>query len=321
MRVPSFLAAPLVGALVTMLLAVPAASANGPIPITGCQVISAAGSYHLQNDLGSPLLADGDCLDITVSHVTVDLKKYAIAMPKNTGNTGVYIAADASNVTVKQGSISGFATAGVADHGNAATIKHLQLTGNFAGVMVDGAGGGSVQGNTMTDSQYAVYLRSAPDATVQGNSGVSGLRNGVDATASPGAIIRDNTWTTRGDSILLTQGSYGSTVRGNTLTSTGFGGGILLTNGSVSPTTQPGMNCPAAAPANGDAVIAGNTLYGGSVGIYLECSDAQNSILRGNTASGQSVVGFYDGNAQCDHNTWLGNTGSRNQQSSRTCIG
>ncbi len=100
MKPAAFFAIPL--ALAAIIAPEKGAQAWTPTTITACQTISQSGSYQLGNNLA---IANGSCLVITASFVTIDLAGFTI-----TGTipaTGISAASSTFGITVRNGSISG----------------------------------------------------------------------------------------------------------------------------------------------------------------------------------------------------------------------
>jgi hypothetical protein len=289
-----------------------------PMPITACTTLVLPGTYQLTRDVSGGLLPDGNCIDIASPNVTLDLQGHTLTGATG-AKAGIFVEDVATDANVENGKVTGFAT-GVRVQGNKSTVQQLDLQGNGAnGVLLQGAGHAVVCCNTLGGSQMGVQVDGSNDVSVVSNamSGAS-VTVGVWVQHSAGVTVRDNVLTATNHGIVLTKGSTRATVSINNLSLGTRGAGILLSNTVPLPVTPKGAAgaCAAAQPANDRATITNNSISGGAAGIALECGDARAGTLTGNTATGQRVTSFYDGNPNCDSNTWTGNSGGGNQ----TCI-
>ena len=109
----------------------------GPTEITQCQVINQSGSYVVANDLAGTNPSNNNCLFITASFVTIDLRGFLIG-----GLSGAAIAAlgqQVQGIAVRNGVISG--GAGVLLEGPGSIVEGLRV---FADPSQPGIGQGIV---------------------------------------------------------------------------------------------------------------------------------------------------------------------------------
>jgi parallel beta-helix repeat protein len=186
---------------------VPEASAREPLPIKACQTISQPGSYELANNL----TATGDCLVITASFVTIDLAGFSIS----SSNIGVGTAISESGappfegIAIRNGSISGFATAVNLDAAGGSVVEGLRVFGFFrTGISANGI----VRGNTVGESNTPVTSSGINAAGIVTDNYVTGIGRGTGISAT--GTVRGNTATDNAEGI---HAGAGSTVIGNTV--------------------------------------------------------------------------------------------------------
>jgi hypothetical protein len=149
--------------------------------ITACQTISQPGSYLLANNLSN---TGGNCLVITASLVTIDLQGFSII--GQSSETAIGASADINGITVRNGSISGFAN-GVNLPGGFSTVERLVVEGSLhssIGILANGivkdnivgafatigiSAGGIVTGNYAVGNEI-VGIGASAGSTVIGNS-------------------------------------------------------------------------------------------------------------------------------------------------------
>jgi hypothetical protein len=181
---------------------------EGPIEIEKCQTISQPGSYKLVQNL-TFTSSSGICLTITANFVTIDLAGFTMISSKfpGPGNSTMAIATgkDTNGIAVRNGSISGFGL-GVNLEGSNSIVEGVRV-GFPCPCEVGIAATGIVRNNI-------VDIASAPDGS-----------RGISAT---GLVSGNYVFMTRSVGMEIGQGS---TVIGNTVTSTGSipGIGLLVT--------------------------------------------------------------------------------------------
>jgi len=208
--------------------------ANGGVfPYT----ISVAGSYRLTGFLVVPTGKDG--IHVTSTHVTIDLNGFSIIGPGSSSGTPYGIFAEATDDTVKNGTIIGFGT-GVELSGGSA-IRNVHADGNFNGIGVNI--GSVVEGCTANNSNNGgTGIQCQARCAITGNTANGDSAGGITCGApgpGDGCVISGNTVTFDGVGIhcvgsgcLIT----GNTVSNNTTgieaadATTGYGGNVLYNN-------------------------------------------------------------------------------------------
>jgi Right handed beta helix region len=250
--------------------------------------ISAAGSYYVTGNLTG--VAGSNGITVTADHVTLDLGGFALVGPGGSSvHVGVLISSPLGNVTIRNGTVRGWPSYGVAAFGEnfleiyVEKVRAFQNTsggisvgnyGTIKGCEVHANGGSGINGQT----GCKVIECTATGQTGTGG-GISLFRHGV-VTA---CLARDNA----GDGIRV---GTGSSVTGCTSASNG-GDGFAL-----------GSNCVArdcAASSNGGEGFGGN---GTPQQTLTNCAAASNgtsgfvcgtsSVLENCSASGNPVNGF-----------------------------
>ena len=212
-----------------------------------------AGSYLVVNNISS---AGINCLAFNAGPVTVDLGGFTVS---GSGTTNGVIASGIANVTLRNGTIKGFA-------------RSAYLNG--AGAVVDGVRAltGGLNGFTVGDN------------SIVENSLVNGHAGGI--TAGKNVTIVGNTLSGNSGNMIVV--SDGSSVRNNTVTlSTGLSTAIQVTqNCKVVDNVISGSTFGV---STGDHnVISGNTVSGCFDGI----SAGNNTTINGNNSSNNSDKGI-----------------------------
>jgi hypothetical protein len=295
-----------------MLLAAPAAIAHptdsgraaSPTTITACGTISRPGDYVLANDLvltvNNPSYGGGgDCLDITASHVNIDMQGWSITVscplscsPEEygpVGGDGIHIMSGANNVTISNGEVDNFL------YGLVAESNHASVTGFISFNAVVGISLNGASNNAFSDISFGAgglpyNFSVGPMLSVigGGNNVFTGLS---DLVGDSGIVIMDsnNNAISNADISCSSEGEAGP--------------GILLTGNS-------GHNAIIDSDVN---VLDGN-------GIEVDLGSNHNTIL-GNTVSVTSPAGDFamvDKNPSCGHDAWARN--SFTDASPATCI-
>ena len=161
--------------------AVVKAAGGYPFKITGA---TNSGSYRLTGNLAAPL--GTDAIDVTAPVVTIDLNGFAIS-----GNGSVGVNATVGDVTVENGTVTGFTT-GV-NVGNFAIVRNVHADANGSGI--------SVGNNSLVEDCTANNSTSASGAAINcsgvcvisGNTASgNGKLDGIDC-AGNGCVISRNT--------------------------------------------------------------------------------------------------------------------------------
>lgn len=221
--------------------------------------ISAAGAYYLVTNL----LNGGNSskgVIISSGNVTLDLNGFAMIGSPSSGE-GVYFTGGYTNVTVRNGTISGWSAGGVSANVGSprnVVLEHLLISGNGGfGVLLQGS---SVVRDCISENNGT------------GIASYGGLISGC--------VARDNGFGIN---------AYGNClVRDCEVSSNSLSGIFLLDTGTVSGCTI--MNNPAAGiqvQANGCQII-GNTLYSNRSGIFLSggYNRIENNQIVSNTLAG-----------------------------------
>jgi hypothetical protein len=186
--------------------------------------------------------ASGNGLVVGVDGITIDLAGHTLS--GTTSGNGVEIT-NRSNITVRNGTITGWATGVRAVVGSNIAVQDLDITvpssgptsgvafgatssasvvntvihDGGIGVLVDGASGSTVQGNHFDAPQQAVLVSGANDTLVtqnEANGSASGVAIG---TGSTGTTITDNVLRTGVAGIYVDpSANTGTVIRANTAT-------------------------------------------------------------------------------------------------------
>jgi parallel beta-helix repeat protein len=262
-------------------------------------LITQPGSYYLTSNVVA--VANSNGISIYANDVTLDLRGFAV-MGSSSGFNGIYIPAGYTNITVHNGTISGWTSAsglsygnGVESYGGAVTMEHLNVSSNYqngiwlindlcavrdCNVTQNGDSGITVANNSLvtgcianlnclTFNGYGIDAGAncmVTDCTVD-NTGWYGIYVGNNC------IVKDCTVTTNSNNGISVFGS-GSTVVGCTANGNfgTYGAGILCqsTNCVIKGNTADN-NYNTGISADGGSVVTGNTAngnlnYGISVG-------------------------------------------------------
>jgi hypothetical protein len=270
--------------------------------------------------LGNDLTCSPPALTVAAG-VTVDLNGHTIANPTTSHwNDEFYqpgIEVDGDGVTIRNGTIRGFAT-GTAGGG---TIDHVTFLGDgvrdsaygsfvlrplrVTNSTFDGTGtgdggisldfGGSDFGDVNPPSVLWAYV---------GSNTFTNVDTGVDAYEWGSAVIENNVFTGNATAILSSRAAS-LTIRNNDI---GFGGyGVYLVTGNLNQSVRAntihdngigiGIYTPVAFDSGGENnTIADNQLRAnGAAGLaMIATTEVDNIVISGNTASGN---GFHPGNA------------------------
>ena len=132
--------------------------------------INAPGSYYLAGNLTSNSTS-GNGITITANDVTIDLMGFLLRSSVATSGNGIHAFDTIQNVTVRNGSVSGWST-GVALHGRSVRVERVTAMSNTVSGIVAGA------------SSLVVDCLAGLNGTV-GLNGTSGIRIGAQ-----GAVVR-----------------------------------------------------------------------------------------------------------------------------------
>ncbi len=170
-----------------------------PTSITSCGcAITSAGTYTVANDLAASqgMTALGDCIDVSVSGVTLNLEGYNVENDNGNGNVGIHVLKGASGTTIIGGldgvnlqssqvsnvynlSLSFIEdwNIGLESDGANTVAGHFVADYNAIGVLVQKATGNSITGFGSVDNyEYGVWLNGATGSRV--TSSVDAVING-----------------------------------------------------------------------------------------------------------------------------------------------
>ena len=212
--------------------------------------ISQPGAYYLTTNLLGVSSKYG--IQIVTNNVTLDLNGFSLLGTSSSLN-GIFSFTNYSNLTVRNGTISGWGTGwnGIRFHGRNATLEHLNVSGNSFGIQ---CGDGSV-------------IR---DCVINGNQ-----RDGIDVQGSGCLILNNNL---AGNNALNSPGNAGISVlgsnnriEGNHVTGSGNpGNGILIF-------TVPGPNT--------NNFVVRNTVIGAGTNYNITAGNILGPLIT-NTVSG-----------------------------------
>jgi len=194
-----------------------------------------SGSYRLTGNLAAPLGTDG--IDVTAPIVTIDLNGFAIS-----GNGSVGVNAAVGDVTVENGTVTGFGI-GV-DEGNFGIVRNVHADANGSGITVgDNSLVEDCTANNSTGASGAA-INCSGVCVISGNTASgNGKLDGIDC-AGNGCVISRNTANAnttgidcKGSGCLIS----GNTAFNNTTgiaasdTDTGYAGNVLKNTTNVPP--------------------------------------------------------------------------------------
>ena len=293
-------------AVCLMLLVAPVASAHtdsskttSPTTITACGTISTPGDYVLASDLvltvNDPSYGEGgDCLDITASHVSIDMQGWSITvscpdscLPEEygpVGGDGIHIMSGANYVSISNGEVNDFLYGLVAE-GNHTTVDGFTTVDAVIGISVSNAYNNAFSGIAFDSDDLPYHFSVGPIISVAGGghnsfSNVSGIAGG--GFESPQGIVISNS-------------SYNSIIGADVSCEAEeqVGPGILLTANSSH---------------NSIVKSTVDVLYGN--GIEVDLGSNYNDVLYNNVSilSPEGFFAMLDDNPRCGHNIWVDNS-------------
>jgi len=269
-----------------------------PTPLGACASISVPGNYVL---VANPPPPAGNCFVVLAPHVTLDLAGHTIA---GLGlGAGVVLAPGAVDTKIEStlpGAVVGGFNTGIRDNANNAVIAGpgLIISGNVTnGIWVNGVTGSSVNHIVANGNhQYGVHL--------QLSAGVSVSIDQVNGSGRYG--IWDQT--SEGTRIL------------NDVVAASHGAGIYLGCSGTGNLQEAGCGRPSDKSLISQDALVSNGDYGIAIAL-----GSLGNVVTTNHASGDLANDLQDENFHCTGptgtNSWQGNTGTRNQSISVTCIG
>jgi parallel beta-helix repeat protein len=202
--------------------------AAGPYPFK----ITGHGSYRLTSNLKPPAGIDG--IDVSATNVTIDLNGFAIIGPGSSIITPTGISAVVDDVTVENGTVTGFGI-GV-DVGNFGIVRNVHADVNGSGIQAgfDAVVEGCTANNCTLAIEPAINCGGA--SAISGNTANGNAGIGIACVAN-GCVISGNTANANGSAGIDCGGS-GCQISGNVVfnnstgieaadTITGFGGNVL----------------------------------------------------------------------------------------------
>jgi len=192
-------------------------------------------SYRLTTSLTVPASTDG--IDVSAPNVTIDLNGFSITGAGGTSAIGINATGE-GEVTVENGTVTGFSSGTGIDVGNNGIVKNMHADSNGTGIVVGGPYA-VIQGCTANSNGSAGILLNAAGSVISGNT-VNGNTNGINASPAASALIIGNT---------ITNNSNDGILGGST--SVGYRENLLLGNSSAN--------------IGGTATSMGNNLCNGTV--------------------------------------------------------
>jgi hypothetical protein len=272
----------------------------------GC-VITAPGLYELTSSPKNTtsLNSDQSCIEIAASGVTLVLEGNNLANPAPQNGIGIHLTSRATSsfvsgapcigqpptcpsLNTSNSQVTGW-NIGIQEDADSVNLTNLAtLNNNCEGVLVNQASNVSVT-NFASDSNglAGVWLFGAAFSQVSSNYPLQEVNSsgGVEATSPPPG------------------------AQSNTLA------GVLITG--TRPTGLPAVCVPSKVPskASRNNVVSNTTVLNNSgVGIEVQ-TQVRNSVISGNTSTGNSGGDLLDNNAFCGSDTWFNNTTDLGQES------
>jgi hypothetical protein len=234
------LAAVFLAAAMVLGLAASAGAVDGTIEINQAKVLAAGGfpytisntgGYRLTGNLMVPASTNG--INVTAPNVTIDLNGFSITGPGSTGATPIGINAGLNDVTVKNGTVTGFGNGVFL--GDSAIVNAVEANSNSAeGIQVGNSS--LVQGCTASSNNDGI-TGVGNGILISGNAANSNVRYGIE-TNGHGIVVSGNA--EFGNAIGINYLKDGGLISGNTVYSNGIG-------------------------HNGIVTVGGTTAYGGNV--------------------------------------------------------
>src|SRR5208282_1145646 len=249
---------------------------------------TAGATYNVVNNL----TATGDCIDVTVPGVTINLAGFTLT--GNGSGAGINIKSGKSGAYIAGPGIIQEFNIGVSDSANSALIEDLLIAGNTTGgILLSGVDGSVVDGNPSIwfNGVYGILLVNTTNCLVEGNMDIVANGNG---TTGYGIWIQNSSTTTTL--------SHDNVIAGNMTGPPGPATQVLGIwvgyNGTVSA-------CPTAAPSEANLITRnGPVLMSTQIGIGLQCNTATGTTVLNNAAYSSGLFDLYDGNPSCGTNLW-----------------
>ena len=171
--------------------------ANGGFPY----VISTGGSYRLTGNL-TVSSSNADAIEVNASNVTIDLNGFAIAGPGGSTSGNGISAATVTDVTVENGTITGFGGSAAIRAGSNSIVRNVHASSNGNGIV---AGSGSViSDNVVHDNSGSGINCSGSGCAISGNAAFNNTQ-GISAndatTGYEGNVLKNATNVSGGSSM------------------------------------------------------------------------------------------------------------------------
>jgi hypothetical protein len=153
-------------------------------------ITTANTSYRLTGSLLVPANTDG--IDVSAPNVTIDLNGFSITAASSSNAIGIK-ALGVSDVTVENGTVTGFSTGTGVETGFNGIVRNMHADSNGTGITV-GNTYAVIQGCTANSNGSAGILLNAAGSVISGNT-LNGNNNGINASSAASALIVGNTIT------------------------------------------------------------------------------------------------------------------------------
>jgi hypothetical protein len=155
---PGKLAATFFAAAIVMGLAASVGAVDGTIEINQAKVMAAGGFPYVISNAGSYRLTGNlkvssttaDAIDVNVDNVTVDLNGFSITGPGFGSASGNGVGGTSNNITVENGTVTGFSAGTDVITGNNGIVRNLHVISGGEGIQA--AGGSLISGNTIINN-------------------------------------------------------------------------------------------------------------------------------------------------------------------------
>ena len=266
-----------------------------PINVSCGDSIISPGSYRMMDTVP----CTGDALTITASDVTLDMNDHVMSGDDavgDQGDVGITISGLASNVTVKNGTISGFDD-GIDISGSQNTVEDVLFTDNEnRSVLVTG---------DHDNIKGSIFASTAPTEFLGGTDGSVAtsrfFKAAVTIVAADNGEVAQNQFFNGGITLSANggDGATSNTIFGNGVTGAGVSGivvtgdtsdGNQILNNIVTGSVQDGI---IATQADGTAISGNNVFGNGNFGIELTtnatASQITNNLINGSLGYGVNI--------------------------------
>ena len=257
-------------------------AANTPGDVTGLYNISQAGSYYLTTNLTGVSGKNG--IKITANNVTLDLNGFVMQGVSGSSN-GIWIPNASTNITIRNGTVSGWGTDGVSNTSSSAgnlVCERLNVSANNEdGIGLSGSG-------------------AVRDCNIQKNN-----RAGINCPGSGGLLISGCTASANGLNGINV--GNGCNIKDCVSSTNGLAGIALGNNCSVKDCAESGNGYVGIEVGNNCSVKDCTSSANSSDGILVNGS---NCLITGNTCSGNGSIGILiaGGQNRIDNNSVGNNT-------------